>query len=228
LTAPCGSSSSGVPLRQLRDFHRMSRMGRGAMRGIRSARSTGGKVVGVRAVVSDGAGRDHRDDPRRGREPVPNACAPRLRGAAARPPTPAGGWTEAASSPLRAITQAITEFEFRISPVPSSTPDRSGNLRDHVEHAPGAIRITCQSQRALHRLGDVRDVSTEPQPDLVAKDPKSARPAAADGTTSDNAPLAAARVRGRRLLDHTLPGSGGLSGTDRRLDAAAAGLPSAS
>ena len=42
----------------------------------------------------------------------------------ARPP--AGGWIESASIPLRAITQAITEFEFHISPVPSSSRPHTG------------------------------------------------------------------------------------------------------
>jgi hypothetical protein len=42
----------------------------------------------------------------------------------ARPPL--GGWIDAACSPLRAITQAITEFEFHISPVPSSSRPHTG------------------------------------------------------------------------------------------------------
>ena len=42
----------------------------------------------------------------------------------ARPPR--GGWIDSASIPLRAITHAITEFEFHISPVPSSSRPHTG------------------------------------------------------------------------------------------------------
>ena len=42
----------------------------------------------------------------------------------ARPPC--GGWIDSASIPLRAITHAITEFEFHISPVPSSSRPHTG------------------------------------------------------------------------------------------------------
>jgi hypothetical protein len=44
-------------------------------------------------------------------------------------------------------------------------------------------------------------VSTTPYTDLVAEDPKSACPATADGTSGDDAPLLAAQVCDRRLLD---------------------------
>jgi hypothetical protein len=61
--------------------------------------------------------------------------------------------------------------------------------------------VVAQSPGAFHGLGDVRDVSVPPQTDLVAEDPKSARPTTADGPGGDDAPLVAAQVSDRRLLD---------------------------
>jgi hypothetical protein len=84
-------------------------------------------------------------------------------------------------------------------------PARHRDLRGQVEHAPRAIFIAGESPRAFHRLGDVWDAATEPQADLVAEDPKSARPASADGTFGHDAPLVAAQIRDRRLLDHAGP-----------------------
>ena len=50
---------------------------------------------------------------------LPCATTTPARQPGARPPC--GGWIDSASIPLRAITHAITEFEFHISPVPSSS-----------------------------------------------------------------------------------------------------------
>ena len=47
-------------------------------------------------------------------------------------------------------------------------------------------------------------MSAAPEPDLVAEDPKSARPATADGAFGDDAALLAAPVGDRRLLDDEL------------------------
>jgi hypothetical protein len=48
-------------------------------------------------------------------------------------------------------------------------------------------------------------VSTAPEPDLVAKDQKPARPATPDGTPGDDTPLFAAQVRDGRLFDDVCP-----------------------
>jgi hypothetical protein len=52
--------------------------------------------------------------------------------------------------------------------------------------------VAGQLPGAVHGLGDVRDVPVPPKTDLVAEDPKSARPATADGACGDDAPLLAA------------------------------------
>src|SRR4051795_208435 len=62
--------------------------------------------------------------------------------------------------------------------------------------------VAGQSPGTLYGLDDVGDVPVSPQPDLVAKDPKPARPATADGACGDHATLLATQVRDRRLLDH--------------------------
>src|SRR5215213_3892550 len=82
-----------------------------------------------------------------------------------------------------------------------TTPYWSRDLCDQLEHAPRVIVIAGQSPRALHRLGDVWDVPSEPQANLVAEDSISGRPTAAYGATGDDAPLATAQIRDRRLFD---------------------------
>ena len=82
-------------------------------------------------------------------------------------------------------------------PVPSSSRPHTGvGPARQLEYAPRAIFVVAQSPRAVHRLGDVRDVSAAPQTDLVAEDPKPACPATADRAFGDDAPLLAAQVRG--------------------------------
>src|SRR3954469_22645436 len=62
--------------------------------------------------------------------------------------------------------------------------------------------VAGQSPRTLYGLDDVGDVPISPEPDLVAEDPKPARPATADGACGDHATLLATQVGDRRLLDH--------------------------
>jgi hypothetical protein len=78
-------------------------------------------------------------------------------------------------------------------------------LADHVEYAACACFVGGQSPRAVHGLRDVGDMPATPEADLVAEDPKSARPAAADGTPGDDAPLTTAEVGDWGLLDHVGP-----------------------
>jgi hypothetical protein len=80
-------------------------------------------------------------------------------------------------------------------------PDGRRDLRNLVEYASGASLVTSEAPRTLHGLGDIRNVSALPQPDLVAEDPESTCPPAADGALGDHAALLAAPVVDRRLLD---------------------------
>src|SRR4051812_24202180 len=82
-----------------------------------------------------------------------------------------------------------------------ASPDGGRDLRDYVEYATSAILVGGQSPRTLYGFGDVRNMSAAPKPDLVAKDPKSARPPAADRALGHDAPVPAAPVVDRRLLD---------------------------
>src|SRR3954468_21429445 len=62
--------------------------------------------------------------------------------------------------------------------------------------------VAGQSTGTLYGLDDVGDVPISPEPNLVAEDPKPARPATADGACGDHATLRATQVHDRRLLDH--------------------------
>ena len=86
-----------------------------------------------------------------------------------------------------------------------ATPDRSRNLRDQVEYSPRTIFVVGHSPRAVYGLGDVRNMSTTPKTDLIAEDPKPACPATADSAFGDDAPLLAAQVCDRSLLDDERP-----------------------
>ena len=109
-------------------------------------------------------------------------------------------------TPLRASTQAITEFEFHISPVASSSRPQTGvGTCAIVEYSPRTFFVVGHSPRAVYGLGDVRDMSTAPKTDLIAEDPKPACPATADSAFGDDAPLLAAQVWDRSLLDHERP-----------------------
>ena len=85
-----------------------------------------------------------------------------------------------------------------------ASPDRCRDLRDQVEHAAGTIVVAGQSPRAIYGFGDVRNVPTEPETDLVAEDPKSACHPAFGNALGDHAPLVAAPIVDRRLLDDVL------------------------
>ena len=67
---------------------------------------------------------------------------------------------------------------------------------DCVEHALGAVLLVTEAARAVDGLGDIGDVATAPEPDLVAEDPKSARPPRADGALGDDAPVLGHSSRG--------------------------------
>src|SRR5215210_4517765 len=62
--------------------------------------------------------------------------------------------------------------------------------------------VAGQSTGTLYGLDDVGDVPISPEPDLVAEDPKPARPTTAHGACGDHPTLLATQVRDRRLLDH--------------------------
>jgi hypothetical protein len=124
------------------------------------------------------------------------ACQPGVR-------PPAGGWSGSVPTPLRASTQAITRVRiphFTRRKL-TATPDGSRDLRDQVEYSPRTC-VVGHSQGAVYGLGDVRDMSTAPKTDFIAEDLKPARPATADSASGDDAPLLAAQVCDRSLLDH--------------------------
>jgi hypothetical protein len=106
------------------------------------------------------------------------------------------------SIPLRAITHAVTEFEFHISPVPSSSRPQTGV--GTCATTSSTILVGGQSLRTLYGFGNVRNISAAPKPDLVAEDPKSACPPTADRALGHDAPVLAAPVVDRRLLDDVL------------------------
>src|SRR5215207_2728070 len=58
-----------------------------------------------------------------------------------------------------------------------ATPHRRRDLRNNVKNPPRTIFVVAQAPGALHGFDDIRDVSVPPKTDLVAEDPKSARPA---------------------------------------------------
>src|SRR4051794_9984338 len=82
-----------------------------------------------------------------------------------------------------------------------ASPDGSRDLRDDVEHATSTVLVGGQSLRTVYGFGDVRNIPAAPEPDLVAEDPKSACPATADRALGHDAPVLAAPVVDRRLLD---------------------------
>jgi hypothetical protein len=119
----------------------------------------------------------------------------------ARPP--AGGQIESTAMLLRAITQAITAFEFHILPARSSSPAPYGgwNLCDDVKHTLRTGFVSAQSHRAVHSLSDIWNVPVSPDADLIPEDPKSPGQTASNCAFGHDATLVAAEVRDRRLLD---------------------------
>lgn len=67
---------------------------------------------------------------------------------------------------------------------------------------PSELFLIAEAPGTVDGLGDVRYVATAPEPDLVAEDAKSARPASADGAFGDDTALLSAPVVDRRLLNH--------------------------
>jgi hypothetical protein len=83
---------------------------------------------------------------------VPSASLLRATTTPARQPgarPPCGGLIDSASIPLRAITHAITEFEFHISPVPSSSRPHTGV----GTHGTTSSKRRANCSLSLRRLG---------------------------------------------------------------------------
>lgn len=78
---------------------------------------------------------------------------------------------EPESIPLRATSQAITEFEFHISPICSSSRPHTGvgtcGTRSSRRRAIAGWSLS--RVRAVDRLVDVEDASVTPLSDAVAK-----------------------------------------------------------
>ena len=82
-----------------------------------------------------------------------------------------------------------------------AAPHRRRHLRDEIEHPLCGSFFVGQTRRAADGFVDVGDLSVAPAAYLVAKDPKSARPARPDGAFGDDAALFAVGVTDGRLLD---------------------------
>ena len=95
--------------------------------------------------------------------------------------------------PLRAISQAVTEFEFHISPAcASSRPQvKDGTVATRSKILRREQRVGGQTFRAGDRLGEIGDHAVAPTMHLVAEDPEPSRPPAADSTLRHDAPLLA-------------------------------------
>lgn len=104
-------------------------------------------------------------------------------------------------------SQAIIEFEFHISPAPSSSRPQtsvgtrgarsSTRLRDR--------RIIRQPSRTFDCFAGVRDDSATPAAHLVAEDQETSRPAGTNRTLGDDATLGSVAIADRCLLDHETP-----------------------
>jgi len=86
-----------------------------------------------------------------------------------------------------------------------TAPHRGWHLRYHVEHAPSELLLIAEAPGTVDGLGDVRYLAAAPEPDLVAEDSKSPRPASADSALGDDTALDPAPVMDRRLLYHERP-----------------------
>jgi len=84
-----------------------------------------------------------------------------------------GSWVDSTSSPLRARSHEIVEFEFHISPAPSSSRPQTGvgTCGAKFEHSPRLLGLIAQSDWALDGLGDVRNDPFAPTADLIAEKP---------------------------------------------------------
>ena len=101
----------------------------------------------------------------------------------ARPPF--GGRIDSASRPQRVISHEITEFEFHISPAPSSARPQTGvGAEGTSSRTRRASSESCEPSRALDSLGDIGNDAAGPAADLVPKDPE------APGQLSADRPLA--------------------------------------
>ena len=111
-----------------------------------------------------------------------------------------------ASSPLRAMIQAITAFEFHISPVPiSSVPRRAVEpaLRCREPAAPRLRHRLCAA--GCRQLQRDRGCARRARPEPRSGRSETAEPSGfSDGPLGDDATPLAAEIRGRSLLDHEL------------------------
>jgi hypothetical protein len=120
----------------------------------------------------------------------------------ARPPS--GGRIDSTSSLLRTISHEISEFEFHISPAPSSSRPQTGvgTCGTSSSSRPRAVRILAEAVRALDRLGDVGNVAVAPAAHLVPEESEAACRACPDRTLGDDAALGAVAGSDRCLLDY--------------------------
>jgi hypothetical protein len=97
----------------------------------------------------------------------------------------------------------MIEFEFHISPAPSSSrpPHRRGYLRNQLQYPPGEILVLGQSLGAVDSFVEVRDDSVKPTADLIAEEAEATHPAAPDWTSGDGPPSRRVAIRHGGTLD---------------------------
>ena len=104
------------------------------------------------------------------------------------------------SRPLRVISQEMSEFEFHISPVRSSSRPQTGVGTWGTSSSSRRAR-SASALRAVDRLRNVGDDAVTPAPDLVAERSQPARHACPHCAFGDDAAVGALTPC-RCLLDH--------------------------
>ncbi len=119
----------------------------------------------------------------------------------ARPP--GGGWSWSVSTPARASSHEISELEFHMSPVCSSSRPHTGVGTDGTRSRTRCARARSFATRSGldDRLVRIGDGASAPSTDLVAEQPEPSRPSRPDRALGDDATLSSALVWDRRGLD---------------------------
>jgi hypothetical protein len=105
--------------------------------------------------------------------------------------------------PMPPPRQEITEFEFHISPTPSSSRPHHRGVGTDGTRSSGPLRLTRRPRSTWAQPpGDVGDDTVTPTANLVPEDPKTPSPALSDCAFGDDASLPTVRIGNRSLLDH--------------------------
>ena len=119
----------------------------------------------------------------------------------ARPPC--GGVIAAVWCPLTASSHETREFEFHISPVPSSSspPGRSREIWDRRKKPRRAVMVGVEVYGAFHGVGAVIDDAVTPTPHLVAEELRSTQRRETDWSFADGATVGCRAAPHRGHLD---------------------------